>query len=193
MFQTMTIRRRCLIALCGFVVCCGSTASIAAEAEHTHRVLGLFQKDREDDLRKVTEELPGIDLVKADFETGLAVFRYDAEIVFPKQKNAERIAKALDMQLRARSRSSFEATPLTGRDRKKLTKVEIGILGLDCKGCSYGAYLAVHKIEGVENATASFKTGKLTAWIDAKKATRNVLEEALEMKRVKLAAATTTD
>lgn len=193
MFQMKTVRRRCLIALCGFAVCCGSTASFAAEADYTHRVLGLFQKDREDDLRKVTEELPGIDLVKADFETGLAVFRYDAEIVFPKQTTAEQMSQALDMQLRARSRGSFEATPLTGRDRKKLTKIEIGILGLDCKGCSYGAYLAVGKIDGVENATASFKTGKLTAWIDAKKTTRKFLEEALETKRVKLAAAAATD
>ena len=60
------------------------------------------------------------------------------------------------------------------------------IAGLDCKGCSYAAYLAVYKIEGVENATASFKEELVTAWIDPSKTDRATLEEALAKRDVTL-------
>lgn len=177
-----------MIALCCLAMFSDSMTSFAGEAEHTHRILGLFQKDREQDLQKVTEQLPGIELVEADYETGQAVFRYDAEAKFPGSQKPEQLAQSLSIQLRALSRGTFEVTPLTGRDRRKLTKVEIEILGLDCKGCSYGAYLAVHKLEGVENAIASFKVRKVTAWIDPGKSSRQTLEESLKKKRVKIVA-----
>jgi len=66
--------------------------------------------------------------------------------------------------------------------------VNISIAGLDCTGCSYGAYLAVYKIDGVENATASFKEGAVTAWIDPNKTNRAALEEALTKRGVTVKA-----
>jgi hypothetical protein len=57
----------------------------------------------------------------------------------------------------------------------------------DCLGCRLGAYEAVYRIEGVEQATASFKAGLMTAWIDARKTTRAALESALQARRIPLA------
>ncbi len=148
----------------------------AEELNHTHRVLGLFQADREDDLGQVINKVPDVDLVTVEYKTGEAVFRYDAE----------KLAQNLDQIVRRESRSTFEILPPSSVDRSKLRRVEIDVVGLDCKGCSYAAYLAVYKIEGVENATASFKEGKVVAWIDDKRVNRAMLIEALKKKRVKI-------
>lgn len=165
----------------------------AVQAEHRHRVLGLFQSDREDDLRQVVQGLQGIEVVAVDYETGEATFRYDAAEIFPGKNTPEQIVAALDQLLRGASRSTFEIAPLTGMSRKQLQKVEIGIVGLDCKGCSYAAYLAVYKTEGVENATASFKQGKVSAWIDPESTNRTILVEALKAKRIALVPEDTPD
>lgn len=157
-----------------FIILCSTGA--AEELNHTHRVLGLFQADREDDLGQVINQVPGVKLVHVEYKTGEAVLRYDAE----------NLAQILDQIVRRESRSTFEILPPSNVDRSKLRKVEIEVIGLDCKGCSYAAYLAVYKIEGVENATASFKEGKVVAWIDDERVNRAMLIEALKKKRVKI-------
>lgn len=174
---------RCCFLL---VVCLFAADASGEQTEHRHRVLGLFQADREDDLAKVVGRLPGVIMIEADFEKGEATFRYDADVLFPGRKTSEQLAQGLDQLLRRESRGTFEVTPLTDNARSKLKRVEIGIVGLDCKGCSYGAYRAIYKIEGVENATASFHNGNVVAWIDPDKTSRSVLVEALEQKRVKV-------
>ena len=68
----------------------------------------------------------------------------------------------------------------------KLTKVEIPIGVLDCKGCRYAAYQAVAKLEGVERATVSATPSAVIAWIDATKIKRDALEDALKKARVDL-------
>jgi copper chaperone CopZ len=64
--------------------------------------------------------------------------------------------------------------------------VEIGVLGLGCKGCCLALYDSVAKIEGVEQATASFKESKLTALIDPEKTNREALIDALKKRNVSL-------
>jgi copper chaperone CopZ len=76
--------------------------------------------------------------------------------------------------------------PLSPTPRDQLTRVEIGVLGLDCRGCALGAYEAVAKLDGVEQATASFKEGRVVAWIDPKKTDRATLEAALKKKNIEL-------
>jgi copper chaperone CopZ len=63
------------------------------------------------------------------------------------------------------------------------------VLGLDCKGCCLGAYESIAKIEGVEQATASFKLGLVTALIDPAKTNRAALETALKQRNVTLKSA----
>jgi copper chaperone CopZ len=58
--------------------------------------------------------------------------------------------------------------------------------GLDCKACCLAAYEAVAAIDGVEQATASFKEGKITALIDPARTDPAKLEDALRKKGVSL-------
>jgi copper chaperone CopZ len=167
-------------------LCFSSAGSVAEETDHRCRVLGLFQADCVDDLRGVTEKLPGIALLKADHHTGTATFRFDSAKVFPGAKSPEQLIEHLRNKLNGASQGVFEVRALSALPRAKQKEVKISIEGLDCKGCSYGAYLAVYKIEGVETATASFKSGLVTAWIDPAKTNRAALEEALTKRGVTL-------
>jgi copper chaperone CopZ len=156
-----------------------------APSQHKHRVTGLFSRDRENDLRDLVQELPGVKLVTIDFENSEATFEYDADKLFNKPK-PEQIPARLDNLLRTASRSTFGIRPLCTIPKEKLTLIEIPVIGLDCKACSFAAYEIVHRIEGVERATASFKDGLVTALIDPEKTSRAALEEALKKRNVEL-------
>ena len=168
------------------ILCLVRTPAPAEEDDYPCRVLGLFQADCVDDLREVTKKVSGLALVSADHKTGTATFRMDAAKVFPDAKSSEQIIEKLRNKLNGESQGVFQTYPVSTLPREKLTEVKIPIAGLDCKGCSYGAYLAVHKIEGVENAIASFKEGLVNAWIDPSKTDRAALEEALIKRGVTL-------
>ena len=77
----------------------------------------------------------------------------------------------------------LRTTPL-----EKLKLIEIPVVGLDCKGCSYAAYEMIFKLPGVERATASFKAGMVTALIDPKQTDQSKLEEALKKGGVEIPA-----
>lgn len=180
------ITRHRAALICVAMVCLYVTPSFAEEKDHDFRVLGLFQADRESDLAKLVTRIPDVKLVKVNYKTGAATFRFDAEKVFPRRNTPEKLAESLDQIVRRESRGTFQVLPLSGVDRTKLKRVEITVHGLDCKGCSFGAYLAVYKIDGVENATASFQQKKVVAWVLADKTTKQVLVDALKKAGVDL-------
>ena len=155
-------------------------------SSHTFRVLGLFQPDRVDDLRETVASMPDFELADVEFESGEATFRFDAVALFGRNKTPDQIAENFSQRLRQISNGTFEALPVSAFPQEKQVEVKIPIAGLDCKGCSYGAYLAVHKLDGVERATASFRDGFVIAWIDPDKTNRAALEEALTNRRVTL-------
>ena len=70
--------------------------------------------------------------------------------------------------------------------RDKLERVVIPTAVLDCKACCLAAYEAVAALDGVVQATASFKEGRVTALFDPTKTDRAKLEEALRKKGVKV-------
>ena len=150
-----------------------------------HQVTGLFMPGREADLREVFEELPEIKLVSVDFENAEAVFEYVPAKAFPGAK-PDQVVKRFDEKLRQASRSTFGVKPLRTLPMDKLEKVEIAVVGLDCKACSLAAYEIVAKLEGVERATASFKDGRVTALIDPTKIKRAALEDALKKRGERL-------
>lgn len=156
----------------------------ADPAEHTFRILGLFDPDRENDLRQVVATLEGMEMARVDYDTGEATFRFDVTERFRGAKNPEQLVKAFNQMLRQASRGSFEALPRSEFPKEKWKQVKIPIAGHDCRGCSYGAYLAVYKVAGVERATASFHEGFVTVWIDPAKIDRAALEKALAEKKV---------
>jgi hypothetical protein len=170
------------------LVACAALAAAAEPGQSAaarHQVTGLFSKDREEDLRKVFTTLHDFKLVRIDYDQAEIELEYDAAKVFP-GASPEQIVERLDSMLRQSSRHTFGIKPLLTIPREKLQLVEIGVVGLDCKGCCLGAYEAIYRIEGVEQATASFRDGLVTAWIDSDKASRAALEEALVQRNVQL-------
>lgn len=163
------------------------TASAEAD-EITLRVTGLFSKDRETDLRAAVEKIERVEIKKIDFETAKVTFEYEVgDEPFKPDTDVEKIRGAIESKIKGASNHTFGAIVPSVLLKDKLKKIEIGVVGLDCKGCAYATYRAIYQIEGVERATASFKNGKVTALIDPKKTNRAALEEALNKRGVTLA------
>lgn len=150
-----------------------------------HQVTGLFSQERVSDLQKTVEKMPGLQLVSVDFATAEATFKYDPAKLFP-NTNPEQAVEQFDNLLKQASRHTFGIKPLCKIPREKLKRIEIPVVGLDCKACSLAAYEIVYRLEGVEQATASFKEGLVTAWIDPEKTKPEMLEEALLKRNVTL-------
>jgi len=163
-----------------------ATSYVNAEETKTKvRIFGVFSPDREKDLRKITDEWTDIKLESVDFKHAEGVFVFDADKLFPKAK-PEQIITNLDNKLRTASNSTFGIKPLSTVAKDKLVRIEIGVVGLDCKACSFAAYNIIAGIDGVEQATSSFKDGLITALIDPAKTQKAVLEETLKKRNVTL-------
>jgi copper chaperone CopZ len=153
-----------------------------------HRVTGLFSADRVNDLQKVVDSLPStspVKIVSIDFDRAEVVFNYDPDQLYGKTEPVK-YAERFDNVIGNASRRTFGILLLSEMPDDKLEKVEIPIFGLDCKGCSYAAYLSVFRIDGVERAQASFRDKKVTAWIDPAKTNKAALEESLKQRGVDL-------
>jgi hypothetical protein len=150
-----------------------------------HQITGLFVPERAQDLRDAFAKIPDIKLVSIDFKNAEVTLDYDVAVVFPKMKS-EQLLQKLDNLLRTASGHTFGVKPLRTVPLEKLMYVEIPVGGCDCKACTLAAYEAVYKLDGVEVATASFRTGRVTAWIDAAKTDRTKLEAALKKKGVEV-------
>lgn len=182
---------------CGFLIVAVLAVPLTLHAEETqptgprdikHRVTGLFSADRVNDLQKVIDSLPStspVKIVSVDFDRAEVVFNYDPDQLYGKVEPAKYAERFNDV-IGNVSRRTFGIQPLCELPDDKLEKVEIPIFGLDCKGCSYAAYLSVYQIAGVERAQASFREKKVTAWIDPAKTNKAALEESLKQRGVDL-------
>jgi copper chaperone CopZ len=157
-----------------------------AKAEQfTYRVLGLFSPDREKDLRTAFEDLTDFKLIKVNFDDAEITVEFAPAKLFPGQK-PERVVELVNDKVRAATHYTFGVKPRRTTPRDKLQQVEIPAAGLDCKACCLAAYEAISGIDGVEQATASFKEGRITALVDPTKTDRAKLEDALRKKGVEL-------
>ncbi|MCX6852802.1 MAG: hypothetical protein NTY98_28265 [Verrucomicrobia bacterium] len=158
--------------------------------ESKHRIIGLSEPSREQDLREQVKTMPEIELAACNFDTAEVTFRYDPAKLMPgynpkKPPAPDAITRRLEDLLRAASNGTFTLVPLSTLPADKLQKIEIQCGLLDCKGCRYGAYIAIAKLDGVERATVN-ETALLTAWIDPAKTNREALEAALKKGHVEL-------
>ena len=163
----------------------------AEEQTGTYRLFGLSAAEREADLREVLAKVPEVTLVSLDAAKAEVTLRFEAEKLFPPTKAkqppaTDKITARLDTLIGTASTRTFGITERSTVPADKLTKVEILIGVLDCKGCRYAAYQAVAKLDGVERATVSATPSAVIAWIDATKTKREALEEALKKVRVDL-------
>ena len=163
----------------------------AEEQTGTYRLIGLSAPERESDLREVMKTVPDVALVSLDIAKAEVNLRFDAEKLFLPAKSKQppapdKITERLNSLIGGASKNTFSLTERSTVPADKLTKVEIPIGVLDCKGCRYAAYQAVAKLEGVERATVSATPSAIIAWIDATKIKRDALEDALKKARVDL-------
>lgn len=172
-----------LIAISSLVVCADETPKEVTTAKH--QITGLFSVDREKDLRDIIEKLPDFKLVSIDFEYAEVTFQYDQSKVFPGAR-PEQVVERFDNLLRGSSNHTFGVKPLSTVEKDKLKRIEIPVVGLDCKACCLGAYEAVFRLKGVECATASFKEGRVTALINPEMTDRVELETALKQRGVEI-------
>jgi copper chaperone CopZ len=152
-----------------------------------HRVTGLFNKEREADLREAVKKLTDVSIVSIDFDTSEVTFSYDPLKLLGKGSETQ-LVERFDNMIRNASTHTFGIRALCTTPKEKLQRIEIPVAGLDCKGCELSAYEVIFKIEGVEQATCSFKGGLMTALIDPEKTSKGALEEALKKRNVALKA-----
>jgi len=150
-----------------------------------HRVTGLFNPEREADLREAVKKLTDVAIVSIDFDSAEVTFSYDSLKLLGKG-NEPQLLERFDNMIRNASTHTFGIRALCTTPKEKLKRVEIPVVGLDCKGCELSAYEVIFKIEGVEQATCSFKAGMMTALIDPEKTNKGALEEALKKRNVTL-------
>ena len=163
----------------------------AQEQTGTYRLIGLSAAEREADLREVMQAVPDVALVSLDAAKAEVTLRYDPDKFFPPTKvkqppASDKITERLNSLIGGASKNTFGLTARSTVPADKLTKVEILIGVLDCKGCRYAAYQAVAKLDGVERVTVSSTPHAIIAWIDATKTKREALEDALKKARVEL-------
>lgn len=140
-----------------------------------HRIVGLCYPERVDDLKAAFKERNDVTLVSVDYERAEATLAYD-----PKRVSADSLRGI-------GGNKGFEVMPRSTVPADQLTRIAIAVVGLDCKGCALGTYNAIARIEGVEQATVSYKDGKISVLIDPARTNQAALEDALKKANVTLA------
>ena len=188
----LTRTRRTIASLLGIAFCCALPYRAKADDKPAeakgikYQITGLFCPEREQDLKDLfTDKLSRFKLMSVDYANAEAAFDYDPAKEFP-GANAAQIIERFDNELRNASRSTFGAKSLRTTPKEQLQLIEIPIVGLDCKACSLAVYEIIYRLPGVEQATASFKSGKATALVDPKQIDRAKIEMALKQRGVTL-------
>jgi hypothetical protein len=152
----------------------------------TYRLTGLFDKAREKDLRAGFDDLaPDYKLIAVNFDDAEIIIEFSPAKLFPGQK-PERVTELVNDKVRSVTHHTFGVKPRRTIPRDKLQHVVISAAGCDCKACNFAAYEIVANLEGVYQATASFKDGKITALIDPTVTDQSKLEDALRKRNVDL-------
>ncbi len=170
-----------------FIAGLASDLHAAPSVEISRRVVGLFEPSRVDDLKVCVPTLPGVELVRVDFDSTIAVWRLDSALVMTnynakKPPTEEQLAQRLDSLLGAASIRTFALKPLAGIPAEKMTLVQLSPRILDCRGCRYAVYNGIAKLEGVESATVG-KDGLISVRIDSSKTNQKTLDAALKKVR----------
>jgi copper chaperone CopZ len=179
----------------GFILAALATGVPAVRAQDrpanprpiTHRVTGLFCPEREDDLRAAFKKLPRFKLIAIDYDNAEVTVAYDPDAIWPGEK-PERHIELFSEEIARVSRNTFRAKPRRTKPIDQLKRIQIPVAGLDCLGCSFGAYRIISELPGVETATADFKRGLVTALIDPEQTGQAKLESALTKAGVELAS-----
>ena len=139
-----------------------------------HRVTGLFEPARADQLRALFKDHPKVKLLSLDFTRAEGTFSYDSKTY----SNADFGQWMHDRTFQIRSASTTPAD--------KLTTIEIAVLALDCRGCAFAMHSFLINQPGVEQAVPNMKEGTIAVLVDPTKTNQAALEEALKKREVQL-------
>lgn len=161
----------------------------AGEATIQFRVFGLFDPQRVGELKAQASTITDFRIAEVNYETGVVTFAYADDKPPFQHSKPENMERGIRERLQPATRGGFILKPLSTFPRDKWVEVKIGILGLDCRGCSFGAHNAIVEMEGVERVVASFHDGFVTAWIDPSKTNKEALAAMLKKREIKVAEA----
>jgi hypothetical protein len=158
--------------------------AITIDGSHqlTLRVQGLFDAGRSVALEEALKRIREVKLLRIDHELAEATLAYDPHCNLFRNASADVMRERLDHLLRPLSNHTLAFKAHSPLPREAWERLEIPIGGLDCQACCLSAYEALALTEGVEQATASFRTGLAVVWIDPTRTNRLVLEQALEQR-----------
>ena len=168
-----------------------ASSAWAEDQTATYRVIGFSAPERLDDWRQVMSGMPEVQADKVDFDKAQVTLRFDLVNLYPNAKPPKDpapdvIMKRIDELLRKVSRGTFSLTALSTVPADKIQQLDLRIGILDCKGCRYGTYLAIAKMDGVERASIDPDKNMLHAWIDPEKTNEAAIKDALTKARVEL-------
>jgi cation transport ATPase len=153
-----------------------------------YQVVGLFSKERVADFREAMKKVEKVELVSVDYDNAEAVFRFVPKVAFPHASKPEHYVAHLNNAVRHASTHTIGVKPPRTAPRDKLKWVEIPVSGCHCKACDLALYDITARVEGVEQAQASFKEGKARALIDPTKTDRDKIIAALKKRGVSVKA-----
>lgn len=169
----------------GAVALPGGTAVAAAPATQPAvvcRVTGLFDAEREADLRTLAESIPGVKLLSVDLDRAQATFAVNAAQAFPDTKG-DKLPERLDQVIRKASFGTF-AVSLPRPPAEKPARVEIAIPLLDCRACALGVHDMLMRVDGVQQVVVDLKNQKAFVHIDAAKTSEADLLKLLKSREV---------
>ena len=159
----------------------------AEEVERSYKVTSFFMPEREAAIREAFESAhEGLKVKALDFKTSTITLQFAPNLVVPRAgKNLDTQLATLNQMIRGQTKGLIAISELPSHDTE-LLEVTIPVAGLDCIGCSYAAYDAVQKLEGVEYCIASFKEGRVFCRYDSTKTDPRKMEAALLKLRITL-------
>lgn len=162
-----------------------AAANRAAASEVTYQVTGLFNAARERDLKEVFSRISEVRLVRVDVAQAEATLALDAAQAFPGAK-PEQVIERIDQLVRGASRYTFGIKARRELPLDKLQRIEIAVVGLDCRACELAVYEMVYRLPGVEMATASFPERRLVVYVRPGESDRASIEKLLRERGVEL-------
>lgn len=132
----------------------------------TAQVFGLFQPDQADRFRKVVEQIKAVEIEWLDAERAEVGLRYDVNAEWLRDATADQAIERINQPLAYYSNHTMSLRPQSAIPRDQLQRIEFGIQGVHCAGCSLALYQMLVRAEGVEQAQVSFQQGVAALWIN---------------------------
>lgn len=136
----------------------------------------------EEHVKHAVNALDGVLEASADYEDGTANVKFnDAKVSVEKIVDAINSTgyKVEEYELQSSTQSNNAVHDVSSLQEAAVNKIEFQIKGMTCSGCEGHVKHAVNQLEGVIEASASYKDGKAVISYDASKTSPEKIKEAI--------------